>query len=263
MATRKAFKIVGLIELAALLVAGGVFLGFWLKDRRDPPSNEGNNHRAECLSRMKFFAGAAGNFAASHRGRLPESLEALLAENGLDKALLENPLADHPGEPGYEYLLPGEELSCILEPSRTVLLRSLHTTEDGRRFVALVDGSVQEFRDSELAGSQFATVERGLRVGMMSEQAQFLIGRASLAKAEPRPVSPADTDAAYDFYTLPSEETLAVGRSLSRERVTSLTIFPAAKSENASAALPGLAVQRIELPKGRSAIVELTSPAKP
>jgi prepilin-type processing-associated H-X9-DG protein len=97
-----------------------------------------------CLNQLRELASLNLSFAASHDGQLPKTLDELLSvQKTSDRSLFIAPLAADKSRPSYELLLPGERLSRIGNPARTISIRAVYSFKDGRRLAAFVDGHVE------------------------------------------------------------------------------------------------------------------------
>ncbi len=104
--------------------------------------------RSAAVTHLSTLAKLTVDFMAAHDGRFPASFDELLAANKTaDKSILISPLATDRTKPSYELLLAGKRLSQITNPSRTIQIRSLFTTKDGRRLVSCADGHVEFVTD--------------------------------------------------------------------------------------------------------------------
>lgn len=96
------------------------------------------------LNQLRTLGKLAVSFAASHGGRLPETLEDVIAsQKPPNPSLLIAPTAPDKSKPSYELLLAGKNISKIVDPSRTVLVRSRYKLVDGRVPALFVDGHVE------------------------------------------------------------------------------------------------------------------------
>ena len=97
---------------------------------------------------IKNLAAITIAFANAHGNRFPASFDELLAATKTaDKSILISPLATNRTKPSYELLLAGKRSDQIANPARTILIRSLVTTKDGKRVVSFVDGHVELVAD--------------------------------------------------------------------------------------------------------------------
>jgi prepilin-type processing-associated H-X9-DG protein len=97
----------------------------------------------KCIKQLRELASLSITYAGSH-DRLPETFEELLSFQKVpDRSILIAPSARNKDKPSYELLLPGERLNRIVDPARTIFIRSLYTLPDGRRPVAYADGHVE------------------------------------------------------------------------------------------------------------------------
>jgi prepilin-type processing-associated H-X9-DG protein len=107
--------------------------------RADDASN-----RATSLNQLKTLGRIVSSFIAAHNGRFPKTLDELIAsDKSPDPSLLIAPMATDKTKPSYELLLPGEYLSKVSSPARTVLIRSRYKLADDRISVLFVDGHVE------------------------------------------------------------------------------------------------------------------------
>jgi prepilin-type processing-associated H-X9-DG protein len=97
------------------------------------------------LVQLKSLGKLADNFTRSRGNHFPKTLEELIAFEKAPESLLISPMAAAANKsgPGYELLLPGEELSKVRNPARTVFIRSRYKLQDGRLPVLYVDGHVE------------------------------------------------------------------------------------------------------------------------
>ena len=97
------------------------------------------------LLQLRSLGKLAANFARSHGNRYPKTLEELIAYEKAQESLLIAPMAAAANKsgPGYELLLPGEDLSKVRDPGQTVLIRSQYKLQDGRLPVLYADGHVE------------------------------------------------------------------------------------------------------------------------
>ena len=106
-------------------------------------ANESADRKA-CISQIKKLGELSVNFASANRGRLPKSFDELLsAQKTPEPSLLVAPPASDRRKPSFELLSPAEKLSGIVNPSRTIVIRSLYSLKDGRRLAAFADGHVE------------------------------------------------------------------------------------------------------------------------
>jgi len=84
------------------------------------------------------------SFAVAHEGHLAKTFDELLSAQKIsDRSVLASPSARDKSKPSYELLLPGERLSNINNPARTIFIRPLDPLPNGGRYVAFADGHVE------------------------------------------------------------------------------------------------------------------------
>lgn len=105
-----------------------------------------------CLAQLKQLSKLTIDFVSSHNGRYPNSFDELLSvQKTPDATILVAPFATDKSKPSYELVMPGKELSRIINPSRTVAIRPLYTVKDkeGRQLVAFADGHVSYLEEKK------------------------------------------------------------------------------------------------------------------
>ena len=106
--------------------------------------------RATSLKQLQRIGELTAPFTNANSGRFPKSFEELLAFHKIsDRSLITSPLVTDKDKPSYEILIPGEKLSRIDNPSRSIFARSLFTTASGQKLAVFADGHVEILAKSE------------------------------------------------------------------------------------------------------------------
>ena len=100
--------------------------------------------RKTSLAQIRELAALNHAHAMNNGGTFAKSLEEVFAANKkANRALLVAPGAKDKNAPSYELVTPGEKLSQVADPSRTVAIRGLYKLSGGGVPVAFVDGHVE------------------------------------------------------------------------------------------------------------------------
>jgi prepilin-type processing-associated H-X9-DG protein len=96
------------------------------------------------VRQLSDLSAAAMAYAAAHGNRFPTTLAVLLAASPrLPPGMAISPLASDKTAPSYEMVAPAQALQQISNPAHTPMMRSVFTTQDGKRIVAFCDGHIE------------------------------------------------------------------------------------------------------------------------
>ncbi len=104
-----------------------------------------------CLSNVKQIMVTSMTYAAAHDNTMPDTLDQLKpyligAQPDKYPALFCHAAADQ-SKPSYEIVAPGQKLSAVADPSKTIFVREIQPNHHGRRAVGYMDGHVEMVRD--------------------------------------------------------------------------------------------------------------------
>lgn len=102
------------------------------------------SERATSLTQLRTLGQLVSSYVTTNDGRFPKTLDELIAsQKSADRSLLIAPMATDKSKPSYELTLPAERASQVVNPARTVLIRSRYKLADGQVPVLFVDGHVE------------------------------------------------------------------------------------------------------------------------